>query len=166
MPMKNRIKVCAQCGQTGRNADKIPHHTSEVNYVRMVLHCALVVQCCDVICERPLTAINQLLCRFYQFKSRSQRIFAKFHGVWRRLLVKWKLTYACLLLLPADRVDDAVRGVPSVQQVAVRPVSQRHAATARHHQHHLGPGRLAHYTLLEVLNFDIRYYCDEYAILR
>ena len=35
------INVCAQCGQTGRNADKIPHHTSKVNYVRMVLHCAL-----------------------------------------------------------------------------------------------------------------------------
>ena len=28
-------------GQTGRNADKIPCHTSEVNYVCMVLHCAL-----------------------------------------------------------------------------------------------------------------------------
>ena len=35
------LKVCAQCGQTGRNADKIPRHTSEVNYVRMVLHCAM-----------------------------------------------------------------------------------------------------------------------------
>ena len=34
-------KVCPQCGQTGRNADKIPHHTSKVNYVSMVLHCAL-----------------------------------------------------------------------------------------------------------------------------
>ena len=42
MPMTNLIKVCAQCGQTGRNADKIAHHTSEFNYVRMVLHCALV----------------------------------------------------------------------------------------------------------------------------
>ena len=41
MPMTNLINVCAQCGQTGRNADKIPCHTSEVNYVRMVLHCAL-----------------------------------------------------------------------------------------------------------------------------
>ena len=39
----NLINVCAQCGQTGRNADKIPHHTSKLNYVRMVLHCA--VQC-------------------------------------------------------------------------------------------------------------------------
>ena len=42
MPMTNLINVCAQCGQTGRNADKIPCHTSEVNYVRMVLHSALV----------------------------------------------------------------------------------------------------------------------------
>ena len=25
----------------GRNADKIPRHTSEINYVRMVLHCAM-----------------------------------------------------------------------------------------------------------------------------
>ena len=41
MPMTNLINVCAQWGQTGRNADKIPHHTSEVNYVRMVLHSAL-----------------------------------------------------------------------------------------------------------------------------
>ena len=41
MPMTNLTKVCAQCGQTGRNADKIPLHTSEVNYVRMVLHCAV-----------------------------------------------------------------------------------------------------------------------------
>ena len=41
MPMTNLINVCAQCGQTGRNADKIPHHTSEVNYVRIVLHCAI-----------------------------------------------------------------------------------------------------------------------------
>ena len=46
MGISNRIfllalKVCAQCGQTGRNADKIPRHTSKVNYVRMGLHCAL-----------------------------------------------------------------------------------------------------------------------------
>ena len=41
MPMTNLINICAQCGQTGRNADKIPHHTSKVNYVRMVLHCAV-----------------------------------------------------------------------------------------------------------------------------
>ena len=41
MPMTNLINVCAQCGQTGQNADKISLHTSEVNYVRMVLHCAL-----------------------------------------------------------------------------------------------------------------------------
>ena len=40
MPMTNLIKACAQSGQTGRNADKIPRHTSEVNYARMVLHCA------------------------------------------------------------------------------------------------------------------------------
>ena len=40
--MTNPNKVCAQCGQTGRNADKIPRHTSKVNYVRMVLHCALL----------------------------------------------------------------------------------------------------------------------------
>ena len=39
--MTNLIYVCAQCGQTGRNADKIPRHASEVNYVSMVLHCAL-----------------------------------------------------------------------------------------------------------------------------
>ena len=44
MPMTNRIKVCAQWGQTGRNVDKIPHHTSKVNYVRMVLHCAVGYQ--------------------------------------------------------------------------------------------------------------------------
>ena len=37
------IKVCAQCGQNGRNADKIPRHTSKVNYVRMVLHSALAL---------------------------------------------------------------------------------------------------------------------------
>ena len=43
-------------------------------------------------------------------------------------------------------VDDVVRGVPGVQQVAVRPVSQRHAATARQHQHNVSPGRLAHFT--------------------
>ena len=47
MGISNRIfllalKVCAQCGQTGRNADKIPRHTSKVNYVRIGLHCALV----------------------------------------------------------------------------------------------------------------------------
>ena len=42
MPMTNLINVCAQCGQTGQNADKIPHHTSKVNYVRMVLHCAML----------------------------------------------------------------------------------------------------------------------------
>ena len=41
MSMANLINVCAKCGQTGRNADKISHHTGEVNYVRMVLHCAL-----------------------------------------------------------------------------------------------------------------------------
>ena len=41
MPMTNLINVCAQCRQTGQNADKIPCHTSEVNYVCMVLHCAL-----------------------------------------------------------------------------------------------------------------------------
>ena len=41
MPMTNLINVCAQCGQTGGNAEKIPRHTSEVNYVRMVLHSAL-----------------------------------------------------------------------------------------------------------------------------
>ena len=33
--------VWAQCGQTGQNADKIPRHTSKVNYVRVVLHCAV-----------------------------------------------------------------------------------------------------------------------------
>ena len=47
----------------------------------------------------------------------------------------------------AGGVDDVVRGVPSVQQVAVRPVSQRRTPAARQHQHHLGPGCLAHYTL-------------------
>ena len=36
------IEVCAHCGQTGRNADKIPRHTSKVNYVHMVLHCAML----------------------------------------------------------------------------------------------------------------------------
>ena len=41
MPMLNLINVCAQCGQTGRNAGKIPHHTGKVNHVRIVLHCAL-----------------------------------------------------------------------------------------------------------------------------
>ena len=30
-------------GQTGRNADKIPRHTSKDNYVHMVLHCALAL---------------------------------------------------------------------------------------------------------------------------
>ena len=39
--MTNLINVCAQCGKTGRNADKIPRHTSEIKYVCMVLHCAL-----------------------------------------------------------------------------------------------------------------------------
>ena len=43
MPMPNMIKVCAQCGQAGQNADKIPCYTSEVNYVRMVLHSALLL---------------------------------------------------------------------------------------------------------------------------
>ena len=42
MLVLNLINVCAQCGQTGRNTDKIPRHTSEVNYVSMVLHCALL----------------------------------------------------------------------------------------------------------------------------
>ena len=46
----------------------------------------------------------------------------------------------------AGGVDDVVRGVPGVQQVAVRPVRRRHAAAARQHQHHLGPGRLAQFT--------------------
>ena len=41
MLVLNLINVCAQYEQTGRNADKIPHHTCKVNYVRMVLHCAL-----------------------------------------------------------------------------------------------------------------------------
>ena len=97
------------------------------------------------------------------FSENYQLIFAKIHSVRRRLLVKWKLTYACLLLLPADLlsrarglssvsvgrggVDDAVSGVPGVQKVAVRWVRKRHAAAAR--QHHLGPSCLAHYTLLE-----------------
>ena len=36
MLMTNLINACAQCGQTGRNAVKIPPHTSEVNYVRTV----------------------------------------------------------------------------------------------------------------------------------
>ena len=45
MPMLNLINVCAQCGQTGRNADKIPRHTSKVNYVCMVLHSALLPSC-------------------------------------------------------------------------------------------------------------------------
>ena len=31
---QNGVEFCAQCGQTGRNANKIPCHTSEVNYVR------------------------------------------------------------------------------------------------------------------------------------
>ena len=43
MRMTNLINVCAQCRQTGQNRDKIPRHTSEVNYVRMVLHCALLL---------------------------------------------------------------------------------------------------------------------------
>ena len=53
----------------------------------------------------------------------------------------------------AGGVDDVVRGVPSVQQGAVRWVHQRRAAAARQHQHHLGPGRLAQDTLY----FDIEY---------
>ena len=53
----------------------------------------------------------------------------------------------------AGGVDEVVGGVPGVQQVAVRPVRRRHAAAARQHQHHLGPGRLAQYTL----HFDIKY---------
>ena len=36
-----RHQLSLQCGQIGRNANKIPRHTSEVNYVRMVLHCAM-----------------------------------------------------------------------------------------------------------------------------
>ena len=31
--MTHLINVCAQCGQTGRNKDKIPCYTSKVNYV-------------------------------------------------------------------------------------------------------------------------------------
>ena len=54
MPMTNLLYVCAQCGQTGRNADEIQCHTSEVNYVCMVLHCAL--------CAAPLGPVMQLLC--------------------------------------------------------------------------------------------------------
>ena len=42
MLVLNLINVCAQYEQTGRNADKIPHHTCKVNYVRMVLHCAML----------------------------------------------------------------------------------------------------------------------------
>ena len=43
--MTNLINVCAQCGQTGQNANKIPRHTSKVNYVCMVLHSALLPSC-------------------------------------------------------------------------------------------------------------------------
>ena len=55
----------------------------------------------------------------------------------------------------AGGVDDVVRGVPSVQQGAVRWVHQRRAAAARQHQHHLGPGRLAHYTLYFAIEYTI-----------
>ena len=35
-------KVCAQCRQTSRNADKIPHPISKVSYACMVLHGAML----------------------------------------------------------------------------------------------------------------------------
>ena len=65
MPMTNLINVCAQCGQTGRNADKFPHHTSKFNYVRMVLHCAMQCTTTHVFNSLLIGVPTKTICALY-----------------------------------------------------------------------------------------------------
>ena len=92
MPMTNLINVCAQCGQTGRNADKIPRHTSEVHYVCMVLPCALgphLPSWFFILAFRAVYLICSNSCSELNMKSEVYKCTARYMNSWADCDQKW-----------------------------------------------------------------------------